>query len=241
MAGGGASGFAGADVAGDIAVRMVLPPVAANAAIARQALAGLVDHLGLDAASAADLRASITAAWADAIHARAADDEPIEVTMKIHRGQLVLRVGRAAPGLWSPTGIVLALAPGRYVGAVLGRVVSLVSARVGFSIDRLSDAQIVSDTIAGSAGVHAPGGVVHVRIEEHGHGFELIVGPLAPGGGDRMLAATELPGLGSLLARLVDRVEVERAGTGEQEWLRVCLERPPHLRVLPPGPSMFEP
>jgi anti-sigma regulatory factor (Ser/Thr protein kinase) len=220
---------------------MVLPPVAANAAIARQALAGLTDHLDVDAASAAELRVSITAAWADAIHTRAPGDEPVEVTMRIDRDQLVLRVGRAAPGPWSPTGIVLALAPGRYVAAVLGRVVSLVSARVGFSIDRLSDAQIVSDAIAGSAATHAPGGIVRVRIEEHGHGFELIVGPLAPGGGDRMLTATELPGLGSLLARLVDRLEVERHGTGEQELLRVCLERPPHLRVLPSGPSMFEP
>lgn len=237
----GTSGSAGVDVTGDVAVRMVLPPVAANAAIVRQALAGLTDHLGVDAASAAELRASVTAAWADAIHAPAPDDEPVEVTMRIERDELVLRVGRAAPGPWSPTGIVLALAPGRYVAAVLGRVVSLVSARVGFSIDRLSDAQIVSDAIAGSAAAHAPGGIVRMRIEEHGHGFELIVGPLAPGGGDRMLTATELPGLGSLLARLVDRLEVERHGTGEQELLRVCLERPPHLRVLPSGPSMFEP
>jgi hypothetical protein len=237
----GAPGGASGRVAGDVAVRMVLPPVAANAAIARQALAGLTDHLGVDAASAADLRASITAAWADAIHARAAEDEPVEVTMRIHRDQLVLRVGRAASGPWSPTGIVLALAPGRYVAAVLGRVVSLVSARVGFSIDRLSDAQLVSDTIAGAASTHAPGGIVRVHIEEHGHGFELIVGPLAPGGGNRMLAEMEIPGLGSLLARLVDRLEVERHGTGEQELLRVCLERPPHLRVLPSGPSMFEP
>jgi hypothetical protein len=220
---------------------MVLPPVAANAAIARQALAGLTDHLGVDAASAVDLRASITAAWADAIRTRAAEEEPIEVAIRIHREQLVLRVGRAAPGPWSPTGIVLALAPGRYVSAVLGRVVSLVSARVGFSIDRLSDAQLVSDTIAGSAGPHAPGGIVRVRIEEHGHGFELIVGPLAPGGGRRMLAAMELPGLGSLLGRLADHLEVQRDGAGEQELVRVCLERPPHMRVLPSGPSMFEP
>jgi hypothetical protein len=237
----GAPGGASADVAGDVAVRMVLPPIAANAAIARQALAGLADHLGVDAASAADLRASITAAWADALRMRATEDEPIDVTIRIHREQLVLRVGRAAPGPWSPTGIVLALAPGPYAAAVLGRVVSLVSARVGFSVDRLSDAQLVSDTIAAGAGTHAPGGVVRVRIEEHGHGFELIVGPLAPGGGDRMLAAMELPGLGSLLARLVDRLEVERDGTDEQELLRMCLERPPHLRVLPSGPSMFEP
>jgi len=237
----GASGGASADITGDVAVRMVLPPVATNAAIARQALAGLADHLGVDAASAVDLRASITAAWADALRMRAADDEPVEVAMRVHRGQLVLRVGRAAPGPWSPTGIVLALAPGPHVAAVLGRIVSLVSARVGFSIDRLSDAQIVSDAIAGGAGVHAPGRVVRVRIEEHGHGFELIVGPLAPGGGGRMLAAMELPGLGSLLARLADRFEVERHGPGEQELLRVCLERPPHLRVQPSGPSMFEP
>jgi hypothetical protein len=234
-----APGSAGVRGAGDVAVRMVLPSVAANAALARQALAGLTDDLGVEAASAVDLRAAITAAWTDAIHRQDGSDDPLEVTMALERDQLVLTVGSAEPEPWPPTGISIVLAPGSHVSSVLGRVVSLVSARVGFSIDRLSDAQIVSDAIAGSAAARTPGGLVRVRIEEHGHGFELVVGPLVRGGARRVLADTELPGLGCLVERLADRVGVEqRMSPGE--LLRVCLDRPSFLRLVPAESEMFE-
>jgi hypothetical protein len=221
-------------------VRMVLPSVAANAALARQALAGLTDDLGVEAASAVDLRAAITAAWTDAIHRQDGSDDPLEVTMALERDQLVLTVGCAEPDSLPPSGISLALAPGSHVSSVLGRVVSLVSARVGFSIDRLSDAQIVSDAIAGSAAARTPGGL-RVRIEEHGHGFELIVGPLVRGGARRVLAETELPGLGCLVERLADRVGVDHGSSfGIGELLRVCLDRPSFLRAVPSESEMFE-
>jgi hypothetical protein len=119
--------------------------------------------------------------------------------------------------------IVLELRPPERTSPVLGRVVSLVAARADFSIDRLSDAQIVSDAIAGAAASHLLDGTLSVAIDEHDRGFDLLVGPFAPGGAQQVVAETDLPGLGSLLERLTDTITVEQNGGGEGERLRVRL------------------
>ena len=121
-------------------------------------------------------------------------------------------------------GVALALAPGDHAAAVLGRVVSLVAARADFSIDRLSDAQIVSDAIANAAGPHAldGSGTTRVAIDERDGGFDLVIGPLADGGGRRLVRDTELPGLGCLLERLADELDVSPASDGG-ELLRARL------------------
>ena len=70
-----------------------------------------------------------------------------------------------------------------YVNQLAGRSphtgdsAEMVAARADFSIDRLSDAQIVSDAIAGAAGVHAldGSGRTQIEVDEHEHGFEAVV------------------------------------------------------------------
>jgi len=132
-----------------------------------------------------------------------------------------LTLQAAAHEPWAADRIALAVTPGRFTAGVLGRVVSLVAARADFSIDRLSDAQIVSDAIAGAAAAQALNGALRVFIDEHEHGFDLVVEPLAPGGGDRLVRDTELPGLGSLLERLTDGIEVEPLGDDREAGERV--------------------
>lgn len=122
-----------------------------------------------------------------------------------------------------PDGIVLRLRPPERAGPVLSRVVSLVAARADFSIDRLSDAQIVSDTIAGAAGAHSENGTLDVAIDEHDTGFDLVIGPLVAGGGQRLISDTELPGLGCLLERLADELSVEPNEDSGGERLRARL------------------
>jgi Histidine kinase-like ATPase domain len=119
--------------------------------------------------------------------------------------------------------ILLELCPPDRTSPVLGRVVSLVAARADFSIDRLSDAQIVSDAIAGAAGAHVQDGALRVAIDEHELGFDLVVGPLVAGGGRRLVADTELPGLGCLLERLTDALTIEQSGDSGAERLRARL------------------
>lgn len=119
--------------------------------------------------------------------------------------------------------IVLELRPPERASPVLGRVVSLVAARADFSIDRLSDAQIVSDAIAGAAVAHLADGRLSVAIAERECGFELLVGSFPSGGAERLVADTALPGLGPLLERLTDTLAVEQSGFADEERLRVGL------------------
>jgi len=265
-------------------VRLALPALPANVALVRQALAGLTDELGVEAARAADMKIALTEACTNVVvHAYGDEPGPLEVTMGVEHGRLVLAVrdrgtglhplpsrdesaplgfglaliaslsdevglvggrhgtevriafalnGGSAPPLAvqpssepAPEGdeIVLQLRPPDRASPVLGRVVSLVAARADFSIDRLSDAQIVSDAIAGAAATHVCDGVLSVGIDEHEQGFDLLVGAFSAGGAQRLVDDTELPGLGSLLERLTDALAVERTGADDEERLRVRL------------------
>ncbi len=260
-------------------VRFTLPAIPANVALVRQALAGFADELGVDPARAADMKIALTEACTNAVvHAYGDGDGPLEVTMSVDHGRLILSVRDRGHGLrplpseseGPPLGfglaliaslsdefgiagghhgtevrlafsldgaeespplivqltpgeapaadeVVLALTPGDQAASVLGRVVSLVAARADFSIDRLSDAQIVSDAIAGSAANHTPDGYLRVGIEEREGGFELLIGPLVRGGGESLIRDTELPGLGRLLERLSDELSVEPLGDDDSD------------------------
>jgi serine/threonine-protein kinase RsbW len=128
--------------------------------------------------------------------------------------------GRSAA---APNAVVLSAPTGPLAQPVLGRVLSLLAARVDFSIDRLSDAQIVSDALAAHVGGQALDGRVEVAVEESDRSLILRVGPLRDGGAEALVAATELPGLGRLLPQLVDDIEVEvTAGAGEMLRLRLA-------------------
>jgi serine/threonine-protein kinase RsbW len=118
--------------------------------------------------------------------------------------------------------VTLRLVHGPLVQPVLGRVVSLLAARVDFSIDRLSDAQIVSDAVAQHATDQTVDGWVGVEIDEDDRALELRVGPLRPGGGDALVAATELPGLGQLLPQLTSNLGVV-SENGDSELLTLRL------------------
>lgn len=265
-------------------VRLVLPALPANVALVRQALAGLTDELGIDPARAADMKIALTEACTNVVvHAYGDEPGPLEVSMGVEHGRLVLGVrdrgsglrplpgrdegsplgfglaliaslsdelglvggrhgtevriafslngGSAPPLAIQPSaepapvadGIVLQLRPPERTVPVLGRVVSLVAARADFSIDRLSDAQIVSDAIAGAASAHLTDGTLGIGIDEHESGFDLLVGAFAAGGAQRLVEDTQLPGLGSLLERLTDTIVVEQAPAAEGERLRIRL------------------
>lgn len=115
----------------------------------------------------------------------------------------------------------LVLADGPLVAPVLSRVISLLAARVDFSIDRLSDAQIVADVLAQHTAAQAADGQVHVSIAEEDRVLALAVGPLAAGGGRALVAATELPGLGRLIDQLASQVDIDPGPEGEILRLRL--------------------
>jgi anti-sigma regulatory factor (Ser/Thr protein kinase) len=271
-------------------VRLTLPARPENVAIARQALAGMADAIGVDPALGADMKIAVTEACANAVmHAYGDGGGPLELVMRTDGALLTVSVrdrglgfkplpagdehGPLGFGLaliaslsdafaitggaggtevlmtfqlaGAPNGpvrpvdgqleadlpepppnrIVLRVTAGPLASPVLSRVVSLLAARVDFSIDRLSDAQIVSDALAAHAPERALDGHVGIAVVEDERLLDLRVGPLLPGGGEGLVEATAVPGLGRLLEQLVDDVSVEQEqtpeGTGEVLRLRL--------------------
>jgi hypothetical protein len=103
------------------------------------------------------------------------------------------------------------LADEALAGAVLGRVVGILGARVALPIDRLSDALLVSDAVTAATRGSTP--VIQVEAGTEPKRLQLRVGPLEPGGAKRLIGSIEAPlGVGAL-ARLVDEVgTVDDAG-----------------------------
>jgi len=123
-----------------------------------------------------------------------------------------------------PPGETIVSVSGGLVAPVLSSVVAVLAARSGFSIERLSDAQMVTDAIAAHADASIPGPHVHAAIDAGDRRLELRIGPLVPGGGDRIVSSSAVGGLGSVLERLTDEMAVERRNGGEDLHLAIVDE-----------------
>ena len=103
------------------------------------------------------------------------------------------------------------------LGPVLTRVIGMLAARAQCPIDRLDDALLVADTVAAHGPDHTVDGIVRVGLAAQEGQLELTVGPLRPQGGKALLADAELPGVGNVLERVADLVEVRDDGNGGEE------------------------
>ena len=141
---GGTSGSPGANGAHP-EVRVMLPALPANVALVRQALAGLTDELGIDATRASDMKIALTEACTNVVvHAYEDEAGPLEVTMAVEHGRLVLGVRDRGSGLrplpardegGAPLGFGLALIASLSdeLGIVAGRRGTEV--RIAFALD----------------------------------------------------------------------------------------------------------
>jgi serine/threonine-protein kinase RsbW len=114
---------------------------------------------------------------------------------------------------------------GILLSGVLGRTVAMLAARANFSLDRLSDAQLVSDAVAAHSLGHAATGALRVEVDDAERALAIRVGPLSTNGGQRVVSESDLPGVGLLLEHLVDDVAVTRAGNAETLELRIAERR----------------
>ena len=114
---------------------------------------------------------------------------------------------------------------GTLLSGVLGRTVAMLAARANFSLDRLSDAQLVSDAVAAHSLGHAATGALRVEVDDAERALAIRVGPLSTNGGQRVVSESDLPGVGLLLEHLVDDVAVTRAGNAETLELRIAERR----------------
>jgi serine/threonine-protein kinase RsbW len=120
---------------------------------------------------------------------RAADPPPGELTITVSSGPL------AAP--------------------VLGRLIAMLAARADFSLEGISEAELVTDALA----AHAPKAIVGNRIQlgiDRSNGQLLVrVGPFESGGATRVIQASALDDLPPVLERLTEERRVERSAEGE--------------------------
>jgi hypothetical protein len=107
------------------------------------------------------------------------------------------------------------------VGAVLGRVVGMLAARAQCPIDKLDDALLITDAVSAHAPRFSTDDRVRVVVRTEGGALDIIVGPLADGGTEGLVADATLPGVGNVLERVADEVDRSRGEDGEQLRVRV--------------------
>ncbi len=105
--------------------------------------------------------------------------------------------------------------PPDLVAPILSRALGALAARREITVDRLSDAMLLSDAISAGAPQGFKDGHVVLSIADRSEGVELRVGPMEDGGAERLRASLDLPELGGSLASLADELRVEEDSEGE--------------------------
>jgi anti-sigma regulatory factor (Ser/Thr protein kinase) len=106
------------------------------------------------------------------------------------------------------------------LGPVLGRVVGALAARQALSVERISDAVLITDAIAAAASQGFSDGRVRLELEEDDAGIALSLGPMETGAGTRIRKELELPHIGGSLEQLADSLAVENGDGGEYLVIR---------------------
>lgn len=115
----------------------------------------------------------------------------------------------------------MTVAPGPPAREVLARVLGALAARAEFPVDRLSDTVLLGDAVSEHRVDDFLEGRLAVAISDGDGTLDISVGPLKEGGGERILAAMEIPEGGSLRA-LARSAEVRRRDDSEYLVLEVA-------------------
>jgi serine/threonine-protein kinase RsbW len=119
------------------------------------------------------------------------------------------------------TRVTLVVEPLSLAGSMLSRPLTALAARARFSIDRLSDLQLVTDAIAAHAGRSLSGNRLQVGVILATRSLQLRIGPLRPGTASQLIDDTAVGGLAPLIQTLADELTVETCGEAEVLTLRM--------------------
>jgi serine/threonine-protein kinase RsbW len=176
----------------------------------------------------------------------AALSDNFEISGAVGKGTEVRISKRSVPDLEQPEA-----APGEAVAAttlgfsreapvqpILARVLGALAARANLSIDRLSDMLMLGDAISAEAPADAPGEELSISIADSAGRLELRVGPLEPGGAERLLGTMEIPGPpASSLRELATEVRTEALPEGGEQLL-ITIEEDAAAREVANQPSV---
>jgi hypothetical protein len=115
----------------------------------------------------------------------------------------------------------MTLAPSTLAQAVLPRVLSALAARAYFSTDRISDVQLVADTLVAHAGDSISGSHLGVAVNLAPRDLELEIGPLRVGSARRLIDSAAADGFGAVIERLTDDHRVSASDSVEMLELRL--------------------
>jgi hypothetical protein len=109
---------------------------------------------------------------------------------------------------------------------VLARIVGALAARRDLSIDRVSDAVLLTDAISAAAPGRFADGRVKLVLDENEGGLELRLGPMENGGAEDVREQLRVPDVGGTMEALADEVEVEGAADGSYLAIRFMSPSP---------------
>lgn len=106
------------------------------------------------------------------------------------------------------------------LGPVLSRVVGALAARRDLSVDRVSDAVLITDAIAVSAPSRFADGRVRLGFDDRPEGIDLRLGPMEAGAAKRIREELDVPDVGGSLEALADELTIEESDDGEYLVIR---------------------
>jgi hypothetical protein len=112
----------------------------------------------------------------------------------------------------SPSAAAVSIAPTELARTILPRLASALAARAHFTTDRISDVQLLADTLAARAPAALCGDRLDVEVEAEPRALELRLGPLDTGRARVLAGEPELDGVGRIIEKLTDRSEISTVG-----------------------------
>ena len=120
-----------------------------------------------------------------------------------------------SPEVVSVEGAKLTIGAPEMVAPVLGRVVGAMAARHQVTVDRISDAMLLTDAIAERAPLAFGDGDVSLSVSNGDGGIDLRIGPLPENAAKKLVDGLAIPEVGGTLESLADEMRVEGDGAGE--------------------------
>ena len=114
-----------------------------------------------------------------------------------------------------PGELSIAVSSGHLAAPVLGRTIAMLAARAEFSLEGISEAELVTDALAAHAPKKIVGNKIQLGIDRPDGRLVVRVGPLEDGGGDRVIEASALGDLPPVLERLTEERRIESSADGE--------------------------
>lgn len=114
----------------------------------------------------------------------------------------------------------LTIGPPEMVAPVLGRVVGALAARRQITVDRINDANLLTDAIAERAPLAFGDDHVSLSVSDEADGIDLRIGPLAAGASKALLDGLAIPEVGGTLESLADELRIEEAEGDEYLFVR---------------------